>query len=373
MKILYLMHVNWHWIRQRPHVLADQLAAHHQLTLLHFAMYRGGHRVAEAAPAFAAHTLLRLPERIKRIGAVFDRCNALWLARQVDRHMRAVRPDLVWLTHPDLEPAVSRLDGVKLVYDCMDDHLAFHAASAASVAASERRLVARADLTLFSSRTLAQRVQQRATVRRGEVVNNGLAESLLDRLRDSPDKPRTGPATPGQVTLGYFGTLSHWFDWPLMLRLLETLPRARLVLAGPIEATLPEHPHISHVGLLPHAALADFAAGCDALVMPFIVNELIEAVDPVKLYEYIALDLPALAPRYPESTRFEPWAQLYRDADEAIALVRRIATLAAPAGTRSQRLSFLEGNTWAMRGQQIDTALQSLPCRTGAAALGTDR
>jgi glycosyltransferase involved in cell wall biosynthesis len=336
-------------------------------------MYRGSHRVAEAVPTFAAHALLRVPQRIKRMGAVFEHCNALWLARQVGQHMRSVRPDLVWLTHPDLEPAVARLEGVKLVYDCMDDHLAFHSASATNVATSERRLLERANLTLFSSQTLAQRVRRRSTVRRGEVVNNGLAESLLARLRDTPAQPRTEPTVPGWFTLGYFGTLSHWFDWPLMLHLLQALPQARLVLAGPIEGALPEHPRISHVGLLPHAGLANFAAGCDALVMPFMVSTLIEAVDPVKLYEYIALNLPALAPRYAESARFEPWVQLYRGADEAIALVRRMAACENPPTSRSQRLSFLEANTWAARGQQIESALQSLFSPLGRTAPGADR
>ena len=89
MKILYLMHVNWHWIRQRPHVLADQLAVHHDVTLVHFAMYRSRHRVAETPPAFAAHTIWRIPERLKRLGPVLERCNATLLAYQIGRHARA--------------------------------------------------------------------------------------------------------------------------------------------------------------------------------------------------------------------------------------------------------------------------------------------
>lgn len=360
MKILYVMHVNWNWIRQRPHVLADQLAEHHDVMLLHYAMYRGSHRVAEDPPRFVAHELVRVPERIKRLGAVFERFNTGWLARQVRRHVLTFRPDLVWITHPELEPAVRDIGSASLVFDCMDDHVAFNATTAEAVLAAERRLVKRAHLTIFSSQTLAQRVGQRSAVRCSEVVNNGLADELLAQTRANPVlRPKVDPVSPGP-TMGYFGTLSNWFDWPLVLHLLDAMPQARLALAGPIETTIPEHPRIRHVGLLPHAALANFASDCDVLVMPFALNALIEAVDPVKLYEYIALNLPALAPRYPESSRFEPWVSLYSNVDAAIDITRRITAPEFLAPPHAQRLQFLETNTWAARGMQIERALQRL-------------
>ncbi len=360
MKILYIMHVNWHWIRQRPHVLADQLATRHELTMLHFAMYRSGHRVVESAPSFPAHALWRVPERIKRWGHRFERLNASWLAHQVRSQLRALRPDLVWVTHPDLEPAVRGIDGVPLVYDCMDDHAAFNADAAPAIVSAERRLVERADLTIFSSQTLARRVALRAQVRHSEVVNNGVADDLLNRASSAEPQPRSMNVATTGPALGYFGTLSHWFDWTLALRLLEAMPRARLLLAGPVETAIPQHPRIRHVGLLPHALLPGFAADCDILLMPFALNTLIEAVDPVKLYEYIALNRPALAPRYAESTRFEPWVHLYRDSDEALALTLRLATPEYAPPPTAQRLQFLAANAWSRRMQQIENALQSL-------------
>ncbi len=54
MKLLYAMHVNWNWIRQRPHVLAEQLAQRHRVELLHFKMYRRSHRAAECPAAVSS-------------------------------------------------------------------------------------------------------------------------------------------------------------------------------------------------------------------------------------------------------------------------------------------------------------------------------
>jgi glycosyltransferase involved in cell wall biosynthesis len=361
MRLLYAMHVNWHWIRQRPHVLAEQLAQRHTVELLHFRMFHRHHRAAESPPPFAAHELQRLPERLKRLGRPLQALNAAWLGRQVAAAARAFEPDALWVTHPDFAPALRALPGLPVVYDCMDDHAAFDEAGAAAVLEDERALLSRADLVFFSSATLADRVRSRAPVRRSEVVHNGVADSLLAR---PPVPPRPAAAGDGPV-LGYFGTVSHWFDWPLVLRLLEALPSARLELAGPVETAVPAHPRIHHAGILPHATLAGFVEQCDVLVMPFVVNRLIEAVDPVKLYEYIAFGRPALAPRYAESERFAPWVALYRDADEALALLRPPQTPADDAGRRG----FLAAQTWTARGAQIERALQALPPRpTGGGA-----
>jgi glycosyltransferase involved in cell wall biosynthesis len=352
MRLLYAMHVNWHWIRQRPQVLAEQLAQRHTVELLHARMFHRHHRAAESPPPFAAHELQRLPERIKRLGRPMQALNAAWLSRQVAAAARAFEPDVLWVTHPDFAPALRALPGLPLVYDCMDDHASFDAAGASAVMAAERELLLRADLVLFSSATLAERVRARAGVRRSEVVNNGVADSLLSR---PPVPPRRVDAGDGPV-LGYFGTVSHWFDWPLVLKLLDALPSARIELAGPLETALPAHPRIRHAGIVPHAALADFVARCDVLVMPFIVNRLIEAVDPVKLYEYVAFGRPALAPRYAESERFTPWVTLYRSADEALALLQ------GPTAPKSggERRAFLAAQTWQARGAQVELALASL-------------
>lgn len=354
MRITYAMHVNWRWIRQRPHVLAEQLAQTHALSLLHYAMYHRHHRAAEPAPPFPAHELRRLPERVKRLGAPLRALDAHWIAQQVKRAVHADASELLWLTHPDFAAAALALPGLPVVYDCMDDHAAFDAAAAPALLAAEQRLVARADLVLFSSGTLARRVAARTPLRRFEVVNNGVADSLLERAAASA---RAAAGAADGPVLGYFGTVSHWFDWPLVLRLLDALPGARLMLAGPLETALPAHPRVRHAGVLAHAELAAFVADCDVLVMPFVVNRLIEAVDPVKLYEYVAFGRPALAPRYAESERFAPWVSLYRDADEALALLGAGTAACADDAARQR---FLAANSWRQRARQIEQAIGTL-------------
>jgi teichuronic acid biosynthesis glycosyltransferase TuaH len=146
----------------------------------------------------------------------------------------------------------------------------------------------------------------------------------------------------------------------LVLEMLALLPTAQLQLAGPVETRLPRHPRVHHVGILPHEALAEFSAGCDVMLMPFVVNRLIEAVDPVKLYEYIAFGRPALAPRYPESERFAQWVTLYRNVDEAVSSLPDMLAKDTSSASGKARADFLAEHTWSKRAIQIERLLAAL-------------
>jgi len=358
-KILYLMHINWFWIRQRPHVVAELLAQRHPMMLLHYAMYRGQHKAKEMAPQMPNRLVYRLPGPLKRMSPGFEALDAWWIEQQVRRAVRTFQPDCVWVLHPVYERAIRRLRSQRIVYDCMDDHLEFVGQGTPSLAAAEQRLVERADLCVFSSQTLAERVNARHLSRRSVVVNNAVSGKFLQIAEPTQTPPQVRrPDEP--VTFGYFGTISHWFDWDLVLRLLNVFPNARMHVVGPLETPVPDHSRITHLGVLPHHDLVEFSRACDILLMPFKVNRLIESVDPVKLYEYIALGVPTMAPRYRESERFVPYISVYGSHDEAIEQVRSLLDRTAAPASRCDALGFLGRNTWEVRGRQLEEQLVAL-------------
>lgn len=359
MKILYLMHINWFWIRQRPQVVAELLAQHHPMMLLHYAMYRGQHKAEEMAPHMPNRLVYRVPGPLKRMSSGFEALDAWWIEQQVHSAARKFCPDYVWVLHPVYERAIRSLRNQRIVYDCMDDHLEFVGQGTPALAAAERRLIQRADLCVFSSQTLAERVNARYLSHRSVVVNNAVSGKFLQIAE--PAQSSTQLRRPDDhVTFGYFGTISHWFDWDLVLRLLNVFRNAQMHLVGPLETPIPNHPRIKYIGVLPHHDLVDFSRACDILLMPFKVNRLIESVDPVKLYEYIAVGVPALAPRYRESERFIPYISVYESHDEAIQQVRSILDHTVVPAPRRDALRFLCTNTWEVRGRQLEEQLSVL-------------
>jgi teichuronic acid biosynthesis glycosyltransferase TuaH len=96
------------------------------------------------------------------------------------------------------------------------------------------------------------------------------------------------------------------------------------------------------------------------MLMPFVVDRLIEAVDPVKLYEYVAFGRPALAPRYPESERFAQWVRLYNNVDEAVSSLFEMLASDVSDTSRTARAAFLAENAWSQRVIQIERLLAPL-------------
>ena len=94
----------------------------------------------------------------------------------------------------------------------------------------------------------------------------------------------------------------------------------------------------------------------DAYVMPFLLSPLIEAVDPVKIYEYLAFGKEVLTVRYPEIERFSEFVHFYQAPSDFVRLDWNRS--AAPGSLRrkhkqSNTPAFLAANTWESRGEQV--------------------
>jgi teichuronic acid biosynthesis glycosyltransferase TuaH len=352
--LLYVTHVDWGHIRQRPHHIATGLSAFHEVTVAYPLSRQRARLVANIAAGVARVPLWRLPGsyRSARMLAVNDALCAWQLAGVI----RRLRPAVVVVTAPECYAWVRpSLRAAKLAYDCMDDALAFaqDAGVRARKAALERELLARADTVVASTATLASRCVERGAVpTRVTVVRNAWDPAAF------PVEPSRALPAAGALTLGYFGTIGDWLDIAALEAIASRCPEALIRLIGP-NATgyASAEPRIRVEAPLPHGELAAAVADCDAMLLPFRVDDLTRGVDPVKLYEYIALGRPIACIGYPELERFTAFATLCRDGDE---LAARIASRdLTPAADFATRTHFLDDNTWDARARELAGALSA--------------
>ena len=94
--------------------------------------------------------------------------------------------------------------------------------------------------------------------------------------------------------------------------------------------------------------------------MPFLINEIIEAVDPVKLYEYINFDKNILTCRYGEIERFKPFVYFYTGYDEFIKQIQNLKSNNDVKYCNDDREMFLRENSWKCR---VDTIIETLKQR----------
>ncbi|UUZ76160.1 hypothetical protein LP414_33160 [Polaromonas sp. P1(28)-13] len=122
---------------------------------------------------------------------------------------------------------------------------------------------------------------------------------------------------------------------------------------GPITIDVPIHERLKFYGSVPHANLIERAQPFDAFVMPFVINELIQGVDPVKLYEYININKNIICPYYAEIDRFSEFVSFYRNKKEFSSIVKELMINNDLKYNSKKRSDFLEGNCWPVRKMEV--------------------
>jgi glycosyltransferase involved in cell wall biosynthesis len=241
-----------------------------------------------------------------------------------------------------------------LVYDCLDEHTGWDPQVAERIRAWEDELAAEADLVLASARRLHQRLRQRA--RRVVLVPNG-----CDVERFEPCATPTGvlrQVLDGPI-VGYYGAVSPaWVDASLLAGLAELRPDWNLVVIGPCDqvsaATLDRCPNVLRLDEVPYAELPRYCADFHVAVVPFLVNELTGATDPVKLYEYFAAGKPVVATPMPELYPFQGLLTVAERAGDFVEAVERY--LRSPGEVATRRAVAREAS-WSGRVDRFHQAM----------------
>ena len=352
-KIVYVMQVDWNWIKQRPHFLAEELAKHHDITVMYQHRYsRTGYQKRDAGK-LTVKPIYVIPKG-DRFPVLRD-INRKIKESAIRRQIKCSRADCLYLTFPDQVGAIPEKFGGKVIYDCMDNHPAFLSdpAQRAKLEQQEAALIGRSDEVLVSSEKLKEMLLERyGQSHEGKItlVRNGYNGQLLDISQQAA--PVKEP-----YTLAYFGTVSSWFNFDFVTRSLEDFPNLEYLLMGPADAAIPQHPRIRYIGTVEHNQLQEVTKDAGCLIMPFVRNEIIDAVDPVKLYEYINFNKNILCIRYPEVARFDPFVYFYTDYDSYRAQLSALMESNKVKYSPIQREQFLLDNSWESRAATIEQLL----------------
>ncbi len=265
---------------------------------------------------------------------------------------------LAEMPHPSLFKLINlaNASGWYTAFDQIDDWAAFRRLGQASwyLPQFDDYLAANTDLVLASSPLLAEQLQSR-TGRVVHLLPNAYNPQSLDLGQSRQPLERR------QVTLGYFGHLTNaWFDWDLLRWLASRHADWIIYLIGAGEEPpfrLPEN--IRLLGQIAHPKLAAYAANWDAALIPFKLLDLTRAVDPIKVYEYLALGLPVVAAGMPHLQQRMPFVWSVETAQDFEAAI--LAALGKPAAGENVE-AFLAANTWRRRAEQI---LELLPPNPG--------
>ena len=355
----------WDYIVNRPQNLAQQLARHTDVYYIDppLAASEVGRSVQQLgrhilgpsltlAPrdngVVTIRTKLRLPfsGKLKTVEAVNHRLLARALASFAKR---LPRPPALWVMYPAEHRLFSRFPKSCLVYDLVDRHSHFPGQPATTLAAierGERWLFDNADLVTVTSRSLNSYALE-AGAKYVASLPNGCDSHHFGRAV----RPPTHSPSP---VIGYVGALGEWIDFDAIASVARALPSARVVLAGPFHAPVEKLPpglpdNVEHVGVLDYKILPDFMKQFDLALIPFLISSMTEAVNPVKVYEYLAAGKPVLATPLPELMPLSDVVDI-QPADGFAAAAQRL--IAADSMEQiEKRLATAAENSWQTRAE----------------------
>ena len=351
------MHISWGWIKQRPQFIAEELSKSCKVDVF----YRmSNHNKRGVNPTLHEGNLNVVGfrnwpfERLKLIPLNFSyRINRwIWDSKNID----VSSYDYIWVTDPGLWWLFrDKIDYSKttVIYDCMDDYSAFpymdkYPKYKMYKEQKEKELLVDADFVLCSAKSLRDKLFDRYGINREyHIINNAITQNIAtyNDCIDEINLPKN--------SLVYIGTIAEWFDFENTLRALDEFPELHVVLYGPKRMEfIPKHERLYFRGPTEHSNLLAIMNKSKGLFMPFVRNELIESVNPVKLYEYIYSGKPILATKYPESEYFKDYVCLYSDYEDFSKFIRKYIISETSVDVDLMR-RFALNNTWEARTQQI--------------------
>lgn len=373
MKIAYFAPIYFDYLKQRPQHFAELLSKHHEVFYIEptisFMRYvlKGGRsykgieyqlnprlKVIRAGGGLTVHKSLDY----------FDVFNLNSISEYIQLEKMVELCDILWVGYPGWYNVISRFRNKKIVYDKMDEdsEIATNYFLKKNLKVKEKRLIEQSDLIFVSCQKFYDQINQNK--RKVVLLRNGVPEKvesittgLQTKIWKESEKKRFGLESRKKI-FGYVGTIGHWFDFDILDLILQANDENEIVLVG--NNVMPEvkNERIHYIESVDKEKVPEIIAQFDVCLYNFKQNKLLDTINPVKIYEYLAMNKPVLAVDSIEIRQFGDKLMCY----QSIAEVKKILSrkLEKPFSSDEERKEFIKSNSWECRVEQIETEINTL-------------
>jgi glycosyltransferase involved in cell wall biosynthesis len=266
------------------------------------------------------------------------------------------KPVMAVTTLPIVADLMGELPVDRWIYYCVDDFSTWPGLDQKTLAFMEADVIRKADVLVAASAVLQHRLEQSRD--RVSLLTHGVDLEHWSRA-DVVKHPALANLERPIVT--FWGLVDRRMDLAFLDALSRQLKQGTIVLVGPEDqpdSALGAIPHLQRIPALPYEELPQIAAGTDALILPYRDAPVTEAMQPLKLLEYLATGKPVIARDLP-ATRF--WADSLDLADTAPTFADKVTERLETGLLPEQRIARerLSQESWDARAAEFEALLLS--------------
>lgn len=259
------------------------------------------------------------------------------------------RPILV-TTVPNACDYIGRCGESKVVYYCVDDFTQWPGLENEKVGEMERELIQKSDILLATSHKLYEKLS--FSGRTPHLLTHGVD---IEFFRESAAQEH--PLLHGipKPRVGYFGLFDERSNHGLLSEVASRMPDVSFVITGLVESDAlrgRQLPNIFFTGSVPYLELPGMVRGWDALILPYVINDLTDAISPLKLKEYLATGKPVVSTPIPEVLRLKEHVFVAETAEEW-EMALRYCLRHPGARENGPYKDFLANETWDKKAEEF--------------------
>jgi len=210
------------------------------------------------------------------------------------------RDPIILTASPVIGDIIGELGESSSHYLCLDDWAEFEGAFK-SIVHLEKDLLKKVDSCFAISELL---VKNRKPLN-GEAfyLPQGVNFDHFNREKKIPDSLNNLKSP----VIGFFGLIANYIDINLIRDCALRYPQYTFLIIGKSTVDLSEllkQKNVIYTGPVEYAVLPDYAAAFNVGLIPFQLNELTIAANPLKFIEYLALGIPVVSTGLPEVKKF---------------------------------------------------------------------
>lgn len=364
MKILYFAPIYFDDMKQRPQQIAELLAYQHTVyyieptVSLMRQVLKGGRtclgkkdKVSDKLKIIRLNGVATLHKSLEKYDYIG--LNNISEVLQIKRFVAEC--DVIWVGYSGWYTVVRHFKNKKMIFDKMDeeDMLVSSKMLQCVLKKSKEELAAKSDYVIVTCQKFYEEMKKYG--KKTVLVPNAVSKDFAAYAKTSSI---TYKAILKIKRVGYVGTISEWFDFEILDTILKLDSEVEIILVGRNHLPEYKHPRVKYAGIKKNEELPEIIMTFDICLYNFKKIPLLDTINPVKIYEYLAMNVPVLAVKSLETEALQDYLMLYEKKEDIKMILN--GAVKRPFMIEEQRLQFIQNNSWNSRLEQINKILESM-------------